>query len=57
MHLPSEKSVRRVQRDCGGQGPQPDFVLCVSYTSIEPFFFCPHSFYEKDKEEGLLQQD
>ena len=39
MHLPSEKSVRRVQRGCGGQGPQPDFALCVSYTSIEPFFF------------------
>ena len=53
MRLPLGKSVRRVQRGCGGQGPQPDFALCASYTSIEPLLSCPRSFYEKDKGERL----
>lgn len=35
MHLCLEKSVRICPEWLWGQGPQPDFALCVSYTSIE----------------------
>lgn len=40
------------------RGPGATTRFCfVCKLYLDRAFFCPHSFYEKDKEEGLLQQD